>query len=78
MKEKGESKKKGRKGEKEEKKDRSTKNKGIMVCKESEMESKKRWLTVTILGSFSNGAKEGFQNRWNNIHPCKIIQKNPK
>ena len=41
LRKKGERKKRGRKGEKEEKKDRSTKNKGIMVCKESEMESKK-------------------------------------
>ena len=39
---------------------------------------KKKDFVVKILGSFSNWAWEGFQDRWNNIHPCSDLRRKPR
>ena len=56
---------------KRKKKRRKEKNRD-MVGKKVKWKAKKSDLVVTILGIISNRAWKGFQNQWDNIHPCKI------
>ena len=47
-----------------------------MFIKREKESKKKIYFAVTILGSFFNRVWEGFQNRWNNIHPCSDLKEN--
>ena len=49
------------------------KNRGKVGKKKGNGEAKKDDLDITILGRFFKSGREGFQNRWNNIHPWNSV-----